>query len=96
MNITFKPLNEIDFPLLLKWLEVPHIKKWWDRDVTYTLDQVEQKYYSYTKRYKILDDIKKPINAYIMSINNKSFGYIQLYDAQDFINQQLLKDLPEI
>lgn len=32
MTITFKPLHESHFPLLLKWLESPHIKKWWPGD----------------------------------------------------------------
>ncbi|NBO24779.1 MAG: aminoglycoside adenylyltransferase, partial [Chlamydiae bacterium] len=30
MKITFAPLAESHFSLLLKWLESPHVKKWWD------------------------------------------------------------------
>jgi aminoglycoside 6'-N-acetyltransferase len=47
MTITFEPLHESHFPLLLKWLEAPHVKKWWDQDVTYTMDLVREKYSSY-------------------------------------------------
>lgn len=55
MTITFEPLHESHFPLLLKWLETPHVKKWWpitpkldtsevgDQDVTYTMDLVREK-----------------------------------------------------
>ncbi len=32
MNIAFKPLGEADFKLL-KWLEEPHVKDWWDKDI---------------------------------------------------------------
>jgi aminoglycoside 6'-N-acetyltransferase len=32
MTITFEPLNESHFPLLLKWLETSHVKKWWPAD----------------------------------------------------------------
>jgi hypothetical protein len=58
MNITFEPLHESHFPLLLKWLEAPHVKKWWpiapklgtseggDQDVAYTMDLVKEKYSS--------------------------------------------------
>lgn len=34
MAITFETLHESHFTLLLKWLETPHVKKWWDEDVT--------------------------------------------------------------
>lgn len=44
MTITFEPLHESYFPLLLKWLEAPHVKKWWDQDVTYTLELVKEKF----------------------------------------------------
>ena len=53
MAITFKPLNESHFPLLLKWLESPHVKKSWDQDVTYTIELVKEKYSSYVKGYKL-------------------------------------------
>ncbi|MEY3197401.1 MAG: hypothetical protein RLZZ59_772 [Pseudomonadota bacterium] len=56
MKITFIPLAESHFPLLLKWLETPHVKKWWpvtpklgtseggDQDVAYTMELVREKY----------------------------------------------------
>jgi len=33
MNTTFQPLAISHFPLLLQWLETPHVKAWWDQDV---------------------------------------------------------------
>jgi aminoglycoside 6'-N-acetyltransferase len=44
MIITFKPLNESHFPLLLKWLEAHHVKAWWDKDVIYTMELVKEKF----------------------------------------------------
>lgn len=32
MNINFVPLADSHFPLLLKWLEMPHVKLWWDME----------------------------------------------------------------
>ncbi len=34
MTIAFRNLSEHDFPLLLKWLEIPHVKMWWDQQLT--------------------------------------------------------------
>ena len=36
MQITFEQLRNEHLILLLKWLETPHVKKWWDQDVKYT------------------------------------------------------------
>lgn len=95
MAITFKPLHEFYFPLLLKWLEAPHVKKWWDQDVTYTLELVREKYGSYVKGYKLVDAIKKPIQGFIIHHNQNPVGYIQIYNAYDFPRSKPLSGLPE-
>ena len=79
MKITFTPLAESHFPLLLKWLEAPHVKAWWpadrsfsvggDQDATYTLDLVHEKYSSYVKGYKLVDGQQKPIQGFIIHNN---------------------------
>ena len=69
MNITFEPLLESHFPLLLKWLETPHVKAWWDRDIKWTHQSIQQKYSTYVNRYKLDNDISKPINAYIICVD---------------------------
>ncbi len=105
MNITFKPLNESHFPLMLKWLETPHVKKWWpadrsfsaggDQDVTYTLELVREKYSSYVKGYKLVDGQQKPIQGFIIHNNQNPVGYIQIYNANDFPRSKPLSGLPE-
>lgn len=47
MNIAFKPLTKSDFPLLLKWLEAPHVKAWWDQEIKYDLVLVKEKFGSH-------------------------------------------------
>jgi hypothetical protein len=69
MKITFSPLAESHFPLLRKWLETPHVKKWWDQDVMYTIDLLKEKYNSYIKGYKLVHARQKPIQGFI--INHK-------------------------
>jgi len=61
MDINFAPLSETYFPLLLKWLEEPHFKAWWDRDISYTQALVEEKYVSYVKGYKLEKRVKKAL-----------------------------------
>lgn len=95
ITITFEPLHESNFPLLLKWLETPHVKKWWDQDVTYTLDLVHEKYSSYIKGYKLVDGQQKPIQGFIIHNNQNPIGYIQIYNAYDFPRSKPLSDLPE-
>ncbi len=88
MKITFAPLAELHFPLLLKWLEAPHVKAWWDKDVRWTAELIQEKYSDYVKGYKILQladrTIHKPIHAFVISLNSQPIGYIQCYNKHDF------------
>jgi RimJ/RimL family protein N-acetyltransferase len=95
MNINFIPLSESHFPLLLKWLEAPHVKAWWDQDVYWTLELIQRKYSDYVKGYRLNNGTAKPINAYIICVNEKPVGYFQIYNAYDFPRTKPLIDLPE-
>jgi RimJ/RimL family protein N-acetyltransferase len=95
MTITFEPLHESHFSLLLKWLETPCVKKWWDQDVTYTMELVREKYSSYVKGYKLEAAAQKPIQACIIYSDQNPVGYIQIYNAYDFPRNKPLSSLPE-
>lgn len=95
MNITFEPLNEDHLPLMLKWLQSPHVKKWWDPEIVYTPDLVKSKYGPYIQNYKHVNGINKPIHAYIINLEQDSVGYIQIYNAYDFPQSKSLFGLPE-
>lgn len=95
MNITFTPLSASHFPLMLKWLESPHVKKWWDRDLVYTRELVEEKYGSYVKGYKQVGGTPKRISAYIICADNQPIGYIQIYRFSDFPRNKMPHNLPE-
>ena len=47
MNISFKPLSPSDFPILLTWLNAPHVNKWWDKGIDWTMEMVKDKYTQY-------------------------------------------------
>lgn len=95
MNITFEPLHESHFSLLLKWLENSHVKKWWDQDITYTMDQVRNKYTTYVKGYKLINGVQKAIRSFIICIDKVPVGYIQMYDVYDFPQSVPLIGLPQ-
>ena len=95
MTITFEPLHESHFPLLLKWLEASHVKKWWDQDVTYTMELVKEKYISYIKGYKLVEAVQKTIKSFIIHNNQNPVGYIQIYNAYDFPRSKPLSALPK-
>ena len=94
-SFTFTPLAESHFQLLLKWLETPHVKKWWDQDVTYTMDLVHAKYSSYVEGYKLVDCVQKPIQGFIIHHKQNPVGYLQIYNAYDFPRSKSLLGFPE-
>jgi len=84
MNIIFEPLSRYHFPLLLKWLQTEHIKKWWDRDVEWTTELIREKYEDYTKGCKLEDGLQKKVEAFVIRLDNIAIGYIQYYNKHDF------------
>ena len=93
MNITFIPLAESHFPLLIKWLEAPHVKLWWDQDIQWTPELIREKYGHYVDGRKLIDNshrelAQKPIYAYIICLNDIPIGYIQYYNVHDFLREQ--------
>lgn len=97
MIITFQPLQEVHFPLLLKWLETPHIKAWWDQDVKWTPELIKEKYGSYVPGYKCEQGLKKTLRAYIVYVEDNPIGYVQIYNAHDFSQEDntSLVELPD-
>lgn len=95
MIISFQSLNETHFSLLLKWLESFHIKKWWNQEIRYTIDLVYEKYATYVKGYKLIDGVQKPIQSFIIFVDQKPVGYIQIYSAYDFPRSKSLLGLPK-
>ena len=83
-QLHFKPLGVTDFPLLLKWLEEPHVKAWWDQGITWTPALIAKKYAPYTKEYQRDQGVKKPIYAYLALIDAVPIAYVQFYPARDF------------
>ena len=84
MHIHFPSLTVSHLPLLLKWLETPHVKAWWNRDVKWTPELIDEKFASYIEGYKIEDGVRKEMRAYSIEIDDTPIGYIQVYNVHDF------------
>jgi aminoglycoside 6'-N-acetyltransferase len=97
LSITFTPLQKTHFSLLLKWLYAPHVREWWDKEVSWTPELVEKKYTSYTEGFKILGDIKMPMHAFVIEVDTFPVGYIQYYNKYDFPPEQgyAIEGLPD-
>jgi aminoglycoside 6'-N-acetyltransferase len=68
-----------------------YIKIWWDSDVKWTSELVTAKYGSYVHGHK--DD--KRMYAFVIRADATPIGYIQIYNAYDFLHGVHLYKLPK-
>jgi aminoglycoside 6'-N-acetyltransferase len=76
IELSFQPLKEADFPLMLHWLNEPHVSQWWGREIS-TIDHVRSKY---APRVAGIE----PGWYYIFSVAEEPVGYIQCYWLKDY------------
>lgn len=93
MDISFKPLQTDDLPLLFKWLEKPHVQIWWDPGVDLTPELLQEKYGSYPDGYYVEDGIKKSLRAFIVEIDHQPVAYTQLYDIRNYPGADSIPEL---
>ena len=83
-NISFKPFSHDDLPHLYKWMQEQHVSIWWGEGKSWSFKDVEEKYSTYALGYKIDQGEKKRLSAFIIELEERPVGYIQMYNAQDF------------
>src|SRR5262245_16457003 len=71
----FRPMKLDDLPLMHRWLNTPHVRKWWD--ALPTLDAVVAKYSP-----PILGE--EPTRSFIVEAVSGPVGYIQSYRIADY------------
>jgi aminoglycoside 6'-N-acetyltransferase len=84
MDIKFISLDKKHFPMLQIWLNNSHVNSWYGESKRWSIQNVVNKYDSYCHGYKIESKIHKPINAFIINVNENDIGFIQYYNAYDF------------
>ncbi len=95
MNITLIPLESSHFTIMLEWLNTPHVHMWWNPEITWTRDKIIEKYISYTQGYKIENNQKKAIHAFVIEVDRVPVGYFQFYNAYDFERNPPLNNFPK-
>jgi len=76
--IHFNPLSADHLSLLHRWFQEPVIKKWYAREIHYSLDDIKNKYLP-----RIQGTDSTP--SYIVSLNGAPVGFIQYYALSDHL-----------
>jgi aminoglycoside 6'-N-acetyltransferase len=67
----FRPMTAADLPLVLRWLQQPHVMQWWGD----THEQFEL----------VSGDLEvEAMDQFIVAVDGRPFGYIQCYDLTDW------------
>jgi aminoglycoside 6'-N-acetyltransferase len=83
-HLSFVTLACDHFPLLHKWMQEPHVSQWWGEGKTWSFNDIQEKYHSYTLGYKVDHGVKKSISPFIIYFQGHPIGFIQIYNAFDF------------
>ena len=63
----FRPMTADDLPLLKRWLAAPHVVQWWGN--------------TYAQFELVRGDLEvEGMDQYIVTTNDRPFGYLQCYD----------------
>ena len=70
--IQFVPLRLNHLPLMHEWFARPHLKQWWTRGETFSLEQIAKKYGSRARG-------EDTARGYVIELDEKPVGYAQYY-----------------
>jgi len=74
--VTIRPLSRDDFPLLQRWLAMPHVQAWWGSEPVTPAD-VERKYGPRA-------DGADPTRVFVIEVADQLIGLIQCYRHEDY------------
>ena len=70
-RLSFRPLRSSDLPLLHRWLNAPHVARWWYGDDT--------SWHGVQREYTLYIEGREPVEPYLILHDDKPIGYIQTY-----------------
>src|SRR5262249_11369177 len=73
---TFRPLAYDDLPLMVRWLNTPHVREWWRHDPS-TLEEAVAKCAPRIEG-------REATAAYVILCDERPIGYIQVYRIADW------------
>lgn len=85
--ITFRPLAAQDLPLMVGWLNTPHVREWWADDPR-TLEEACAEYGPQLAG-------EDPTAGFIILLDAQPIGYIQTYRVADYPEHAAAMDVEE-
>lgn len=84
-DVTFVKLSAEHFSLIHQWFQEPHVWEWWGENKKWSMQDIEDKYATYLKGYKLNPQGEtRFIYPYIIFFQGHPIGYIQYYNLFDF------------
>ena len=74
--IQFVPLRLNHLPLMHEWFARPHLKQWWTRGESFTLEQIAARYGSRARG-------EDATRGYVIALAGQPVGYAQYYPVSD-------------
>jgi aminoglycoside 6'-N-acetyltransferase len=84
--VTVRPLSRDDFPLLQRWLAMPHVQAWWGSEPVTPAD-VERKYGPRA-------DGEDPTRVFVIEVGEQPIGIIQCYRHGDYADWDRAVGIP--
>lgn len=88
LRIDLRQMTPGDLPSLARWLQAPHVRRWWHHDGEPTLERVTA---SYAPRIAGTT----PTRMWVVEVNGRSIGFVQDYRIRDHPGFALLTPDPD-
>jgi aminoglycoside 6'-N-acetyltransferase len=75
-HVTVRPLTYDDLPFMVRWLNTPHVREWWQHDPRTLVEAVE--------KYGPRIEGREPTAAFLILLGGRPIGYIQTYQIADY------------
>lgn len=86
--VALRPMMRGDLPLLARWVDQPHVRRWWVTGVEPSLESV-------TEAYGAKIDGMTPTRMWVAEVNGRSLGFLQDYLIRDYPDVALLTPDPD-
>jgi len=86
--VYLRAMTHSDLPALTRWLQAPHVQRWWHNDGDPTTDRV-------TATYGPRVDGSTPTRMWVVEVNGRSVGFVQDYRIRDYPGFALLTPDPD-
>jgi len=86
--VYLRAMTHSDLPALTRWLQEPHVRRWWHNDGEPSMERV-------TETYGPRVDGRTPTRMWVVEVNGRSVGFVQDYRIRDYPGFALLTPDPD-